>query len=156
MREFWRLIFKSWNMSELMEMYSKTRRKVIELTLGGCIVLYRWGGHCCPIYCNHFKINFALPNLGITRTWICQLNFAQRPIFLGLRFFNKPEISDSGPQLIVPPGGLVLRIFTSWKNPSTSAGFERANLGSRGKHVTLKPPRQTSGGQEWIRSHHEI
>ena len=24
---------------------------------------------------------------------MCRLNFAQRPIFLGLRFFNEPEIS---------------------------------------------------------------
>ena len=37
------------------------------------------------------------PNLGVV-TWICQLNFAQRPIFSGLRFFNEPEISDSDPQ----------------------------------------------------------
>ena len=37
------------------------------------------------------------------------------------------------PQLKVPPGGLVLRIFTSLKNPSTSVGFEPANLGSRGE-----------------------
>ena len=42
-----------------------------------------------------------------------QLNFAQSPIFSGLRFFNKPEFSDSDPQLKVPPGGLVLRIFMS-------------------------------------------
>ena len=31
----------------------------------------------------------------------------------------------------VPPGGLLHRIFTSWKNPLTSVGFEPANLGSR-------------------------
>ena len=47
------------------------------------------------------------------------------------------------PQLKVPPGGLVLRIFRSWKNPLTSAGFEPANLGSRGDHVTPRPPRPT-------------
>ena len=44
-----------------------------------------------------FKIYCAPPNLSITRTWICRLNFAQRPIFSGLRFFYEPEISDSGP-----------------------------------------------------------
>ena len=44
------------------------------------------------------------------------------------------------PQLKVPPGGLVLRIFTSWTNPSISAGFEPANLGSRGEHGTPRPP----------------
>ena len=58
------------------------------------------------------KIYCALPNLGI-RTLICRLNFAWRPIFSGLRCFNKPEISKSGPP--VPPGGLVFRIFMSWK-----------------------------------------
>ena len=44
-------------------------------------------------------------------------------------------------QLKLPPGGLVLRIFTSWKNQSTSVGFEAANLGSRGEHVTPRPPK---------------
>ena len=39
---------------------------------------------------------WAPPNLG-NRMWICRLNFAQRPIFSGLRFFNKPEITDLGP-----------------------------------------------------------
>ena len=43
-----------------------------------------------------FKIYCAPPNLGI-RTSICRLKFAQRPIFSGLRFFNEPEIPDSGP-----------------------------------------------------------
>ena len=46
-----------------------------------CIVLYWWSGHCCPMHCDLFKICCAAPNLGITRTWICRLNFAQRPIF---------------------------------------------------------------------------
>ena len=50
-----------------------------------------------------FKIYCVPPNLGITRTWICRLNFAQRPIVSGLRLFNEPEISDSGPPA---PGGL--------------------------------------------------
>ena len=43
------------------------------------------------------------------------------------------------PQLKVPPGGLVLKIFTSWKNSSTSTGLEPANLGSR----SPRPPRPT-------------
>ena len=62
-----------------------------------------------------FKIYCAPPNLGITRTWIYRLNFAQRSIFSDLWFFNEPEISDSDSPLKVPPGGLVFRIFTSWK-----------------------------------------
>ena len=106
------------------------------------IVLFLWGGHCCPMHCDLFKIYCGYPNLGI-RTWICRLNFAERPIFSGFRFFNEPEISDLGPQVKVPAGGLLLRIFTSWKNPSTSIGFEPANLGSRDEHVTPRPPRPT-------------
>jgi hypothetical protein len=40
-------------------------------------VLYyiSWGGHCCLMHCDLFKIYCAPPNVGITRTWICRLNF---------------------------------------------------------------------------------
>ena len=48
------------------------------------IVLYSWGGHCCPMHCDLFEIYCAPPNLDITRTRICSLNFAQRPIFFKL------------------------------------------------------------------------
>ena len=50
------------------------------------------------------------------------------------------------PQLKVPPGGLVLRIFMSWKNPLTSAWSEPVNLGSWGEHITPRPPRPTYSG----------
>ena len=69
------------------------------------------------------------------------IKFCSEAYFSGFRFFNELEISD--PQLKVPTGGLVLRMFTSRKNPSTSAGFELANLGSRGEHVTPRPTRPT-------------
>ena len=91
-----------------------------------CIVLKGWS--MLPNALRPFQIYCAPPNLDIM-TWICRLNFAQRPISSGLRFFNEPEISDC--QLKVTPGGLVLRIFMSWKNPSTSARFEPTNLGSQ-------------------------
>ena len=58
------------------------------------------------------------------------------------------------PQLKIPPGGLVLSIFMSWKNPSTSAGFEPANLVSRSEHGTPRPPRPTTVRQylhTWVR-----
>ena len=58
--------------------------------------LYWWGGHCCPMHCDLSKTYCASPNLGIIMTWICRLNLSQRPIFSGLRFFNKPEISQLG------------------------------------------------------------
>ena len=37
----------------------------------------------------------------------------------------------------------MLRIFTSLQNPSTSVGFEPANLGFREEHVTPRQPRVT-------------
>ena len=73
------------------------------------------------------------PNFDITRTW---LNFAQRPIFSSLRFFNEPEISDSEHSSLKD-------LYVLKKNSSTSAGFQPANLGSRDEHVTPSPPRLT-------------
>jgi hypothetical protein len=43
-----------------------------------------------------------------------------------------------------PPKKVVLGIFITLKNPSSSAGFELVNLGTTGKHAT-RPPRATSG-----------
>ena len=37
----------------------------------------------------------------------------------------------------------------AWKNSLTSAGFEPANLGSRGKHVTPRPSRRLSLSDYW-------
>jgi hypothetical protein len=34
----------------------------------------------------------------------------------------------------------VLRIFFALKNPTASAEFEPANLGSKGQHATSRPP----------------
>ena len=109
------------------------------------LYLFRWGGHYCLMHCNLFRSIVLPPNLGITRTWICWL------ILLGGQFFEAwgsltSLISQTrDPQLKVPSRGLVLRIFESWKNPSTSAGIEPANLGSQGEHVTPRPPKLTTG-----------
>ena len=59
-----------------------------------CIVLKGWS--LLPNALQPFQIYWAPPNLDI-RTWICRLHFDRKPIFSGLRFFNEPEISDSGP-----------------------------------------------------------
>ena len=40
-----------------------------------------------------------------------------------------------------PPKEGVLRIFSPLKNPSASAGFEPANLGTKGQHTTPRPPK---------------
>ena len=62
-----------------------------------CIVLMGWS----LLPNATFLRSIVLPELN-TRTWTCRLNFAQRPIFSGLRFFNEPEISDSGPPALTP------------------------------------------------------
>ena len=43
-----------------------------------------------------------------------------------------------------PEPGASSASWMSWKNPLISAGFEPENLGSRGEHVTSRPPRPTS------------
>ena len=40
-----------------------------------------------------------------------------------------------------PPKEGVLRIFFALKNPTVSAGFEPANLGTKGQHATPRPPK---------------
>ena len=57
--------------------------------------------------------------------------------------FTSLKSHTRDPRLEVPPRGLVLRICMSWKNPSTSAGFEPENLGSWDEHVTPRLPRPT-------------
>ena len=67
------------------------------------LYLFWWRGHCCPMDCDLFQIYCAPPNLAITRTWICRLNVAQRPIFSGLNLrlgthglMSLPEDLSSG------------------------------------------------------------
>ena len=52
-----------------------------------------------------------------------------------LEIFYMPQICDMGQK----EG--VLRIFFALKNPTASAGFEPANLGTKGQHTTFKPPK---------------
>jgi len=40
-----------------------------------------------------------------------------------------------------PPKEGVLRIFSPLKNPTASAGFEPANLGTKGQHATSRAPK---------------
>ena len=42
---------------------------------------------------------------------------------------------------ISPPKEGVLRIFFALKIPTSSAGFEPANLGTKGQHATPRPPK---------------
>jgi len=45
-----------------------------------------------------------------------------------------------------PPKEGVLRIFFRPKNPTASAGFELANLGTKGQHATSIPPKPLTTG----------
>jgi hypothetical protein len=63
--------------------------------------------------------------------------------FSGYRFFNEPEISDSGSLALSTSPRTYAQDFYVLKNPSTSVGFEPANLGSQGEHVTPGPQNST-------------
>ena len=69
--------------------------------------------------------------------------YADYILFRGLFSLTSLKTQTRASRLKVASGGLVLRIFKSWKNPSTSVGFESSNLRSRGEHVTPRTPRPT-------------
>ena len=80
-----------------------------------------------------------------TRSSWCSQKFFLSPIAHYCAFSYKKRLNNGCLNNIaaaifhtcmVPPRGLMLRIFTFWKNSMTSAGFEPVNLGSLGKHVT--------------------
>ena len=57
-----------------------------------------------------------------------------------------PKIYDMGPTALLPP---TPRRKACWgffrpKNPTASAGFEPANLGTKGQHATPRPPKPFS------------
>ena len=54
-----------------------------------------------------------------------------------------------------PPKEGVLRIFFALKNRTASAGFEPANLGTKGQHATPRPPKPLFFGVTEIKSHWE-
>ena len=62
-----------------------------------------------------------------------------------LEIFYMPQICDMGQTAFSPPKEGVLRIFFALKNPAASAGFEPANLGTKGQHATSRPPKPTDG-----------
>ena len=44
-----------------------------------------------------------------------------------------------------PKEGALKFFFFALKNPTASAGFEPANLGTKGQHATSRPPKQLTG-----------
>jgi len=54
-----------------------------------------------------------------------------------------------------PPKEDVLRIFFALKNPTASAGFEPANLGTKGQHATPRPPKPLFLNYSVVNKDHE-
>jgi hypothetical protein len=72
------------------------------------------------------------------------LNLPTKYLFHTRRFFNMPQSYDMGPTALLPLCRNSCYSFLSpLKIPSSSAGFEPANLGSNVNHTTTRPPRAT-------------
>jgi len=69
-------------------------------------------------------------------------NFAyMAALIMPLGIFYKPQIYDMGPTALLPSEGRHAENFFALKNLTASAGFERANLGTKGQHATPRPPK---------------
>jgi hypothetical protein len=67
---------------------------------------------------------------------IWSLNFAYKASFYARKvLLHTVNLRHGTDGFTSPPKEVVLRIFIALKNPSSSAGFEAANLGSSGKHA---------------------
>ena len=51
------------------------------------------------------------------------------------------QIYDMGPTALLPLRRKASEDFFRPKNPTASAGFETANLGTKGQHATPRPPK---------------
>ena len=61
------------------------------------------------------------------------------PRHLGI--FYMPQIYDMGLTALFPSKGRSTEDFFALKNPTASARFEPANLGTKGQHATPRPPK---------------
>ena len=75
------------------------------------------------------------------------------PRHLGI--FYMPQIYDIGPRLYFPSEGRRAEDFFAFKNQTASAGFESANLGTKGQHTTPRPPKPLFLLKAGIQFHHE-
>jgi len=56
-------------------------------------------------------------------------------------FFHAANLRHGTDGFTSPPKEGVLRVFFALKNLTVSAGFESANLGTKGQHATSRPPK---------------
>ena len=69
-------------------------------------------------------------------------NFAEMTTFTPFRnLLHAANLRHGTDGFTSPPKEGVLRIFFALKNPTASAGFEPANLGTKGQHATTRPPK---------------
>jgi hypothetical protein len=69
-------------------------------------------------------------------------NFAEMTTSTHLGIFYMPQIYDMGPTALLPLRRKACwEFFFALKNPTVSAGFEPANLGTKGQHATPRPPK---------------
>jgi hypothetical protein len=81
--------------------------------------------------------------VGTTMSGNRPINFAEMPTStLHRGIFYMPQICDMGSTALLPfRRKACLRVFSAIKNPTASAGFEPANLGTRGQHANPRPPK---------------
>ena len=72
---------------------------------------------------------------------ICPVILPKFRLPLKLRIVYMPHIYDMGPTTLLPLRRKACWEFFSFKNPTASAGFEPANLGTNGQHATPRPPK---------------
>jgi hypothetical protein len=58
-----------------------------------------------------------------------------------LGIFYMPQIYGMGQTALLPSEGSRAEDFFALKNPTASAGFEPANLGTKGQHANCRPPK---------------
>ena len=105
------------------------------------------------MYCIVLDWRGAPPNLGITRNMT--IKFCSEAYFFqawGSLSSLKSQTRD--PKLKDPPGGLVLRIYTSWKKSIDLSRDWTRDLGTRGEHVTSRLQRPTTMRYKIIINNH--
>ena len=70
-------------------------------------------------------------------------------LFTPLGIFYMPQIYDMGPTAYFPSEGRPAEDFFALKNPTASAGFQPANLGTKGQHATPRPPFAARISRAW-------
>jgi hypothetical protein len=88
--------------------------------------------------CLHVPNNASAPSNERVELWARMVsgNFAEMTPFLRhLGIFYMPQIYDMGPTALLPVRRKTCRGIFRPKNPTASAEFEPANLGTRGQHA---------------------